>query len=192
MVMTRSQMLELQTAAPDFDLPTPNGTQVRLSEMTGAKAYVVMFICNHCPYVKLLRESLAEFGRWCEANGVAIVAINPNDADKYPDDSPDRMRIEAETYGYTFPYVIDADQAVAKAYRAACTPDFYVFDADKKLAYRGQYDEARPGNGEEVTGADLRAATEAIAAGSEANKEQQPSIGCNIKWKDGNAPAYFG
>ena len=151
-----------------------------------------MFICNHCPFVKHVREELAELGNDYLAKDVAIYAINSNDADNYPGDSPAMMLREIETYGYNFPYLIDADQGIAKAYKAACTPDFYLFDADKKLVYRGQLDDSRPSNGVPVNGSDLRAALDAVLENDNINAQQKPSVGCSIKWKEGNAPDYFG
>ena len=191
MVMTPSTMLPLGTIAPEFRLPDTNGKLVSLSDYGDAKGFVVMFICNHCPFVKHLRSSLAEFGKECEALGVRVIAISSNDVVSHPDDSPDKMASEKQSAGYTFPYLFDETQAVAKAYQAACTPDFYVFDADRKLVYRGQYDDSRPQNGLPVTGNDLRAAVNAVVAGQPVPEPQKPSIGCNIKWKPGNNPSYF-
>jgi thiol-disulfide isomerase/thioredoxin len=148
-----------------------------------------MFICNHCPFVKHLRSALAEFGREYQGKGLSVVAISSNDAVAYPDDSPDLMQDEAKAAGYTFPYLYDETQAVAKAFRAACTPDFFLFDRDGRLAYRGQFDDSRPSNGIPITGADLRAACDAVLADRAVPEPQMPSIGCNIKWKD--APEYF-
>lgn len=194
MALTPSTMLPLGTPAPDFALPdVVSGKIVRRSDFEGKAGLVVLFICNHCPYVKLIREGLAAFGRDYLPKNIGIVAINANDVANYPDDSPEKMKLEAETVGYPFPYLFDETQEVAKAYRAACTPDIYLFDADHKLVYRGQFDDARPGNGKPVTGADLRAACDALLAGrSIPEAEQKPSVGCNIKWKPGNAPDYFG
>ncbi len=192
MVMTPSQMISLGTRAPDFRLPDFSGKEVSLDDYPEAKGFLVAFICNHCPFVKHMRDELARLGRELPGRGVVMVGINSNDADKYPDDSPERMGNEAETYGYTFPYLVDASQEVAKSYEAACTPDFFLFDANRALVYRGQLDDSRPSNGKPVTGADLRAAIDALVEGREVPGEQMPSIGCNIKWKDGNAPAYFG
>jgi len=191
MSLTPSTMLPLGTAAPDFRLPDTNGKTVSLADFKNAPALVVVFMCNHCPYVKLIREGLAKFGRDCQAKGAAIVGINANDAANYPADSPAKMREEAAAAGYTFPYLYDESQSVAKAYRAACTPDIFLFDAQQKLIYRGQFDDARPGNGVAVTGKDLRAALDAVLAGKSVPAKQTPSIGCNIKWKSGNAPDYF-
>jgi peroxiredoxin len=192
MVMTHSEMLALGTAAPSFALPDPDGRIVSLSDHPDAKAYVVVFMCNHCPFVKHLRDQLAAFARECEARGALFVGINANDADRYPDDAPDRMKEEAQTYGYTFPYLIDETQEVAKAYKAACTPDFFLFDSEMKLAYRGQFDGSRPSNDVEVTGDDLRAALTAVLAGEAVAAEQVPSVGCTIKWKPGGEPEWFG
>ncbi len=187
MARTPSTMLDLGTPAPDFALPDLDGDIISLEDFQDAPALLVMFICNHCPFVKHLRDALAAFGtEYGEVIG--IVAINSNDADAYPEDSPAKMREEADAAGYTFPYLIDATQEVAKAYKAACTPDFFLFDRDRKLVYRGQFDGSRPGNGVPVTGADLRAAIDAALAAKPVNGEQAPSIGCGIKWKPGNEP----
>jgi peroxiredoxin len=191
MAATESTMLALGTTAPDFALPDTNGKTVRRDDFDGSKALLIMFICNHCPFVKLVREELARVGTEYQAKGVAVVGINANDADHYPDDRPEMMIEEVKQTGYTFPYLYDETQEVAKAYRAACTPDFFLFDANRALAYRGQFDDARPGNGKPVTGADLRAALEAVLAGKPVPARQKPSLGCNVKWKPGNAPEYF-
>ena len=183
-------MLALGTPAPDFALPDTDGRIVRRSDFEKAPALLVMFICNHCPYVKHVQGELARIGRDYSPRGVAIVAINANDADAYPDDSPENMRDEKARVGYPFPYLYDATQEVAKAYRAACTPDFFLFDGSGRLAYRGQLDDSRPENGKPVTGIDLRTALDAALEGRPAPAEQRPSIGCNIKWKPGNEPAY--
>src|SRR5690606_3866415 len=161
------------------------------ADFKSAKALVVMFICNHCPFVKHLADDLAAFGRECQEKGAAVVAINSNDVASHPEDSPEQMIHEAENRGYTFPYLYDETQAVAKAYKAACTPDFFVFDADQKLVYSGQFDDSRPGNGKPITGADLRAAVDAVLAGKSVPEPQKPSIGCNIKWVAGAEPDYF-
>lgn len=190
MALTPSTMLPLGTTAPDFRLPDPAGKVVSLSDFGSAKALAVFFICNHCPYVKHIRAGIAEFARDYQSRGVAVVAINANDVQNYPDDSPAKMAIEAKAAGYIFPYLYDESQEVAKAYQAACTPDIYLFDAIKKLVYRGQFDGARPGNGVAVTGQDLRAAADAVLAGKPVSEKQIPSMGCNIKWKSGNAPKY--
>ncbi|MCR9161074.1 MAG: thioredoxin family protein [Nannocystaceae bacterium] len=192
MVMTRSRMLPLGTVAPAFSLPDAHGKTVSLGDFESAKATLVVFMCNHCPYVKHLRAALSELGRVCESKGVAMVGINSSDFEQYPDDTPERMRSEAQAHGYGFPYLVDEDQSVAKAYQAACTPDFFLFDADRKLVYRGQFDDSRPSNDADVTGKDLYAALEAVLAGEAVAEEQTPSIGCNIKWKPGNAPEWAG
>lgn len=191
MARTESRMLELGTTAPAFSLPDPDGTLHSLSDDTDAEAVLVMFICNHCPFVKHIRQELAAIGRDYGSRNVAIYAINSNDADKYPDDGPGPMKDEAAAQGYRFPYLIDADQSVAKAYQAACTPDFFVFDKDLRLTYRGQLDDSRPSNDKPVTGADLRNALDATLRGDKVTGPQAPSIGCNIKWKPGNAPDWF-
>lgn len=183
MALTPSTMLALGTPAPDFALPDTTGRTVRLADFAAAPALVVMFICNHCPYVKHVRAGLAGFGRDVQGRGVAVVAISANDAEQYPEDSPAKMAEEVRQAGYVFPYLHDASQAVARAYRAACTPDFYLFDAQRRLVYRGQFDESRPGNNVPVTGKDLRAAVEAVLAGRPVAGDQKPSIGCNIKWR---------
>ncbi len=185
-------MLPLGTPAPAFTLPDAHGKPVSLDDFADAKAYVVVFMCNHCPFVRHLRGALAKLGQDCETKGVAMVGINSNNFDQYPDDTPERMRSEAQTYGYGFAYLVDEDQNVAKAYQAACTPDFFLFDADKTLVYRGQFDDSRPGNDIEVTGNDLYAAIGAVLEGKPVGEEQKSSMGCNIKWKPGNEPDYFG
>lgn len=190
MAERNSQMLKLGTVAPEFSLPDPDGTHHNLGN--DADAYLLMFICNHCPYVKHVREELARLGNDYLSRNTAVVAINSNDANTHPGDSPTKMTEESATWGYTFPYVIDADQSVAKSYRAACTPDFYLFDAEKKLVYRGQLDASRPGNDIPVTGEDLRAALDALLSGNPVNADQIPSIGCSIKWTPGQEPDYFG
>lgn len=184
-----SQMLPLGTPAPDFTLPDPDGQLYSLAD--GASAYLVMFICNHCPFVKHVREEIARVGREYADRNVAIYAINSNNYVEYPGDSPEQMKLEARKCGFVFPYLCDESQSVAKAYRAACTPDFYVFDSARRLVYRGQFDGSRPSNSVAITGRDVRAALEAVLAGNTVNPEQKPSIGCNIKWKPGNAPDYF-
>lgn len=190
MVKTASTMLELETAAPDFSLPNINGTSVSRQDFAG-KPLLVIFMCNHCPFVIHLREQLAAFADEYMAKGLAIVGISSNDVENYPQDGPDEMATEAETAGYNFPYLYDESQEVAKAYRAACTPDFFLFDADHRLAYRGQFDASRPGNELPITGEDLRRACDCVMAGEPAPEEQRPSIGCNIKWKEGAASEYF-
>lgn len=192
MVVTPSTMLPLGTLAPDFSLPDSGGKTSALRDFADAPALLVIFMCNHCPYVKHIRTELARLSRAYQERGVAVVGINSNDVKKYPDDSPAKMAQEVELAGYTFPYLFDETQEVAKAYRAACTPDFYLFDGQRKLVYRGQMDDSRPGNNIPVTGKDLRAAMDALLAGQDAAVEQKPSAGCNIKWKKGNEPDYFG
>jgi peroxiredoxin len=192
MVLTPSTMLPLGTPAPDFALPDAQGQTHRLSDFADAPALLVIFMCNHCPYVKHVRSALADLGREYQQQGVAVVGINPNDVANYPDDSPEKMIEEIKSAGYTFPYLVDESQEVAKAYKAACTPDFYVFDRERKLVYRGQMDDSRPGNDQPLNGEDLRAALDAVLAGEPAPADQKPSIGCNIKWKPGNEPDYFG
>ena len=186
MAKTASSMIPLGSVAPDFTLLDSVSGQVKsLHELQSKTATVVMFICNHCPFVKHIRAELAALGQELQARGVAVIAINSNDVDSYPEDSPEKMKIEAETHAYTFPYLYDETQEVAKAYRAECTPDFYVFDAAMACVYRGQLDDSRPGNGIEVSGGDLRAAVDCVLAGKPVNQNQKPSIGCNIKWKNG-------
>jgi len=191
MSLTPSTMLPLGTAAPDFRLPDTNGKTVSLADFKNAPALLVIFMCNHCPYVKHIRQGLAQLGRDYLPKGAGIVGINSNDAANYPADSPAKMKEEMQVAGYTFPYLYDETQAVAKAYRAACTPDIYLFDGRQKLVYRGQFDDSRPGSGVRVTGMDLRDALDAVLSGKPVEKEQVPSIGCNIKWKSGNEPDYF-
>jgi len=188
MSATPSVMLPLGTRAPAFSLPDTDGHAVSIDDMAGAPALLVMFICNHCPYVKHVRHELAKIGRDYEERGVGIVAISSNDVDHYPADSPALMKAERLEAGYTFPYLYDESQAVARSYQAACTPDFFLFDADRRLVYRGQLDDSRPGNGRPVTGSDLRSALDAVLDGRPVSAAQIPSIGCNIKWKPGNAP----
>ena len=185
-------MLELGTQAPDFALPDTTGKPVRLSDFQRNPVLLVMFLCNHCPYVKHVQRELARLGRDYMARGVAVVAISSNDVTTYPEDSPARMAEEASAAGYAFPYLYDESQAVAKAYRAACTPDFFLFDKARRLVYRGQFDDSRPESGLPVTGKDLRAALEAVLANQPVPSPQKPSLGCNIKWKAGQEPNYFG
>ncbi len=191
MVETASTMLMLGTKAPEFRLPDTAGNTVALDDYKGAPALLIAFICNHCPFVKHVRQGLAALGRDYQVRGVAIVAINSNDIVKYPDDSPQKMAEEVALAGYTFPYLLDDSQEVARKYRAACTPDFYVFDSECRLAYRGQMDDSRPGNCIPVTGVDLREALDAVLENRPVPADQKPSIGCNIKWKPGNEPDYF-
>jgi peroxiredoxin len=190
MVAVNSTMLPLGTKAPDFNLPDTSGRMVSLSDLKNAPALAVIFMCNHCPYVKHIRGELARLAREYLPRGVAVAGINSNDVANYPADSPARMAEEAKSAGYLFPYLYDETQEVAKAYRAACTPDIYLFDQDQRLAYRGQLDDSRPGSHLPVTGKDLRAAIEAVLAGKPVAPNQKPSIGCNIKWKPGNEPDY--
>ena len=189
-MLTASTMLPLGTPAPDFRLPDPGGRTVSLDDFQQASALLVAFICNHCPYVQHIRRGLAAFAREYQAKGLAIVGINSNDAGEYPEDGPQKMVDEVKAAGYVFPYLYDETQAVAKAYRAACTPDLFLFDRSRALVYRGQFDDSRPGNGVPVTGKDLRAAADAALAGRPIPAAQKPSMGCNIKWKAGNEPEY--
>jgi peroxiredoxin len=190
MAKTPSTMVPLGTVAPSFRLPDTDGRFRSLQDFRIADALLVIFLCNHCPFVQHLRSALAKFARDYQDSGLAIVGINANDVVNYPDDSREKMAEEKERVGYSFPYLYDETQEVAKAYRAACTPDFFLYDADHRLAYRGQFDDSRPGNGEPITGADLRAAVDAVLTKKPAPKDQKPSIGCNIKWKAGNEPKY--
>ena len=193
MARTPSTMLPLGTPAPDFRLANAvDGKTVSLADFRGAKALLLMFICNHCPFVKHVADGLAQLAKEYQAQGVAVVGINSNDVEAHPDDAPEKMAEEARQRGYAFPYLFDETQAVAKAYRAACTPDFFLFDQAKRLVYRGQLDSSRPDNGVPVTGQDLRAALDAVLAGKPSLDNQKPSIGCNIKWKAGNEPDYYG
>lgn len=192
MVKTASTMLELGTSAPDFSLPNAvDGNTVSLSDVSGQKGLLVAFICNHCPFVVHIRDEFVKFAKDYQEKGIAVVAISSNDVENYPQDGPGKMKEEAAEHGYTFPYLYDEDQSVAQAYKAACTPDLFLFDGDTKLVYRGQFDASRPGNGVPVTGEDLRAACDAVLEGKPIPEPQTPSIGCNIKWKAGNEPAYF-
>ena len=190
MALTPSTMLPLGTIAPGFRLPDTDGKTVSLDDFKGAPALLVAFICNHCPYVKHVRHELARLGKEYQGKGVAVVGISANDVTTHPDDSPKKMAKEKAEVGYTFPYLYDETQQVALAYKAACTPDFYVFNKDQKLVYRGQMDGSRPGNPIPVTGKDLRSALDAVLAGKPVSDNQQPSLGCNIKWKSGNEPGY--
>ena len=192
MTPTVSTMQALGARAPEFELPdTVSGETVRLSDFADKRGLLVMFICNHCPYVKHIREGLAQLGRDYADREVGIVAISANDPTAFPDDAPEKMKAEAERVGYNFPYLFDGSQAVAKAFTAACTPDFFLFDQDRTLVYRGQFDAGRPGNGIPVTGAYLRRALDQLLAGKPVPADQTPSIGCNIKWRAGYEPAYF-
>lgn len=191
MVRTPSTMVPLGTAAPDFTLPNIDGSMKTLADVAGTKGTLVMFICNHCPFVKHVAGQLAELGRDYLPKGIGFVAISSNDVATHPADSPEQMVREAEDRGYPFPYLYDETQEVAKAYRAACTPDFFLYDSSRRLVYRGQLDSSRPDSGIPVTGADLRAAIDAVLAGKPPAAEQRPSLGCNVKWKPGNEPAAF-
>ena len=189
MAETPSRMIELGTTAPDFLLPDAvSGQTVSLRTFEGKKALLVMFICPHCPFVKHVQNELTSLGRDYADRDVGIVAISSNDAESYPEDSPPRLKEMAERLGFRFPYCYDESQEIASAYGAACTPDFFLFDASRRLAYRGQLDDSRPGNGVPVTGIDLRSAMDAVLANLPVNGNQKPSIGCNIKWKPGNEP----
>ena len=191
MARTASTMLELGSAAPEFRLPDVHGKTVSLKDFEGSPALLVVFMCNHCPFVKHIQHRMAELIREFQPRGLAAVGINSNDVSTHPDDAPAQMAAEAARIPYTFPYLYDETQEVAKAYRAACTPDFYLFDQNRKLVYRGQFDAARPGNEEPVTGADLRRAVAALLDGKPIDPDQKPSIGCNIKWRPGNEPEYY-
>jgi peroxiredoxin len=192
MAATPSTMPPLGMDAPDFRLPDAFGKEHSLHDFQGSQGLLVAFICAHCPFVVHIRKELGTFAKDYEARGLSVVGIASNDLDQYPQDGPEGMKKESEDAGYTFPYLVDESQSVAKAYRAACTPDFFLFDTDGKLVYRGQFDGSRPGNDVPVTGADLRAATDAMLSGREIPEDQRSSIGCNIKWKPGNQPDYFG
>lgn len=191
MVKTASTMVELGVKAPDFSLPDVSGEMVSLSDFADAPALLVVFMCNHCPYVIHVADGLARLAAEYQQRGVAVVGINSNDTATYPEDSPKNMAKEVKRRRYSFSYLYDESQEVAKAYRAACTPDFYVFDRQRKLVYRGQMDSSRPGGGDEVTGKDLRAALDAVLENRPVSANQKPSLGCNIKWQPGNEPDYF-
>lgn len=191
MVKTASVMLPLGTEAPDFRLPDFDGRVVSRDDFRGKQGLLVVFMCNHCPFVKHVAAQLSQIGDEYQAKGIGMVGISSNDINSHPDDAPDKMKIEAAEQGYRFPYLYDETQSVAQSYRAACTPDFYLFDAQLKLVYRGQLDETRPKQGNAATGKDLRAALDALLAGQEQPQPQRPSIGCNIKWKAGKEPEYF-
>lgn len=196
MVRTVSTMLDLGVPAPGFTLPNTNpgagGETVSLEDFKDARGLLVVFMCNHCPYVIHIRDEFVKFAREYQQKGLAVVAISANDVTTHPDDGPEQMAAEAIKHGYTFPYLYDESQEVAKAYRAACTPDFFLFDGNGRLYYRGQFDDSRPKSGLPVTGRDLRAAVDALLAGEPAPAEQKPGMGCNIKWKEGQEPDYFG
>lgn len=192
MVLTASTMLKLGTPAPDFSLPdVVSGKTLSLKGFSGKKVLLVMFICNHCPYVVHLRKDLGKFGKDYQNKDVAIVAISSNDAKKYPDDAPEVLAKMAKDFEFTFPFCFDENQEVAKRYTAACTPDFFLFDKARKLVYRGQFDDSRPDNGKPITGKDLREAVDAVLSDQPVSSSQNPSMGCNIKWRPGNEPGYF-
>ena len=192
MVETRSTMMSLSSPAPAFILPdVRTGETVTLDTFAGKKALLVMFICRHCPFVVHIQNELAKLGKDYVDRDMGIVAISANDVENYPDDGPERLKELAESLDFTFPFCYDESQKMAKAYTAACTPDFFLFDTDRNLVYRGQLDDSRPGNDKPVTGQDLREAVEATLAGQSVSTEQKPSVGCNIKWKKGNEPDYF-
>ena len=186
MAVTASEMLPLGTSAPDFNLPDTEGKMVSLNDFREAKAFLVIFMCNHCPFVKHILNEMIKLIQGYQAKSVTVVGINSNDVINYPDDKPELMAKLAKEAGFTFPYLYDETQEIAKAYRAACTPDFFLFDSEKTLVYRGQMDDSRPGNGIPVTGADLTVAIDAVLEGKPVNEEQKPSMGCNIKWRQGN------
>lgn len=193
MAAVKSTMLELGTKAPYFSLmDTITGKNVSLDDYRGNRGLLVIFICNHCPYVKLIKEELVQYATDFMPKDVAVVAISSNDVENYPQDGPDKMKEDAEKLGYPFPYLFDENQDAAKAYKAACTPDLFLFDENQELYYRGQFDDSRPKNDVEPNGEDLREATERMLEGKPAPENQTPSIGCNIKWKKGNEPEYFG
>jgi len=192
MARTPSTMAPLGTQAPDFTLPDPTGGTVGLSDFDDAPALLVAFLSNHCPFVKHIRSQLADFAREYQGRGLAVVGVMSNNVETHPADSPQMMAREVEEIGYTFPYLYDESQEVAKAYTAACTPDFFLFDGDRKLVYRGQFDASRPSLDVPVTGEDLRRAADAVLAGDAVPEDQVPSLGCNIKWKPGNEPEYYG
>lgn len=190
MALTESAMLELGTQAPAFELPdVVSGEMVALDRFDGRQALLVMFICSHCPFVLHVKEELARIGADYGDKSIGIVAISANDVETHPADSPDNLKQMAATLGFRFPFCYDETQQTARAYKAACTPDFFLFDAERRLVYRGQLDDSRPENGKPVTGRDLRAAIDSVLEGREVSPEQKPSIGCNIKWKPGNEPA---
>ncbi len=193
MSLTPSTMMELGTKAPDFALPeVRTGELVNLHDFSGKEILLVVFMCAHCPYVKLVEEELSAIGRDYGNRSFGMVAISANDAKNYPEDAPPKLREQAERLGFVFPYLYDETQKTAQAYRAACTPDLFLFNAQRELVYRGQLDDARPGNGKPVTGQNLRAAIDSVLAGNDVTENQQPATGCNIKWKPGHAPDYFG
>ena len=191
MVRTASTMLPLGTQAPDFTLTNTDGLSVSLSDFRDKKALVIIFMCNHCPYVKHVAPELTRVSNEYMPKGVGFIGVSSNDVVAHPEDSPEMMKVEAAKQGYKFPYLYDADQSVAMAYNAACTPDIFVFDSSNRLVYRGQLDDSRPKSDKPLTGIDLRIALDCILAGKQVSNEQRPSIGCNIKWKEGSEPEYF-
>jgi len=190
MVMTASTMLPLGTSAPEFNLPDIEGDMVSLADFKESPVLLVIFMCNHCPFVKHVLHVMVDLIKEYQAKGVAVVGINSNDVANFPEDNPEKMTKVSRKAGFTFPYLFDQSQGVAKTYHAACTPDFFLFDKERKLVYRGQMDNSRPGNNIPVTGADLKAALDAVLEGKQVSEQQEPSIGCNIKWKQGNEPEY--
>jgi peroxiredoxin len=192
MVSVNSTMVPLGTEAPDFQLPDPDGATWTFDKVAGSRGTLVAFVCNHCPYVRHIAVPLGAAAAKWRRQGLGVIGINSNDTESYPDEVPARMAENATAWQWTFPYVSDADQQAALAYKAACTPDFYLFDAGRRLVYRGRFDAARPGNGVPVTGDELNAAVESVLAGEEIEVGQLPSIGCNIKWRPGNEPPWFG
>lgn len=191
MAATLSTMLEIGTKAPDFNLPNIDGNMISLQELRPKAGVLIMFICNHCPYVKHLNEALVKFANDYREQGIKCIAISSNDVENYPQDSPELMKELSEKHQFPFPYLYDESQEVAKAYKAACTPDFFLFDDELKLFYRGQFDDSRPGNNKPVTGRDMRNAADKLIEGESNIESQIPSMGCNIKWKQGNEPEYF-
>lgn len=191
MTVTASKMISLGTSAPDFSLPDTEGNIVSLSDFEQAPALLVVFMCNHCPFVKHILESFVELAKEYQRKGVAIVAISSNDANGFPEDSPEMMAQKAKEAGFTFPFLYDETQEVAKAYQATCTPDFFLYNKERKLVYRGQMDDSRPGNNVPITGSDLKTALEAVLKGKKVPAKQKPSMGCNIKWKKGSEPDYY-
>lgn len=192
MVATKSTMKELGSRAPEFSLPGLDGRLVSMDTVAQSKGFLVMFICNHCPFVVHIAKTLSQVCREFQEQGVAVIAINANDVEKYPADDPEKMKVFARENYLSFPYLFDESQEVAKEFNAACTPDFFLFDAQRNLVYRGQLDGSRPGNDEPNDGQDLKGAVQALLAGNKPLKNQIPSIGCNIKWRPGNEPSYFG
>ena len=193
MALTESTMMPLGTKAPDFQLrDTVSGETITLNKFANQKALLVIFMCYHCPFVQHVKEEIARIDKDYAGKGLGIVAISANDVETHPDDAPENLKAMAQELGFNFPFCYDETQEIAKAYTAACTPDFFLFDADRKLAYRGQLDDSRPNSDAPVNGKDLRAAIDAVLAGKGVGSDQKPSIGCNIKWKPGNEPLYFG